>query len=367
MTVLDAIKEVSGRAGKSLTQNLENGESLKVALIRGLNLYNKDFNNRYKWPWRTRTISIQTVGNVTAGSVTVTFGSRTVTGGSGWTSGMAGRFLKLDRDEEFYEILSISSGTLTLSKPYLGASGSNLTYLIWKKYYDLDPEVPFSTTINLSRWPYASEPIDRKDMDSSFQKAYFQGFPEAWALADINRKKVVYNTGTVSISLNGTTLTGVNTAFLDNIFTGTEIVLDKVYNVDSVESDTQATLMQKATTVQAGATYEARTRNRTRIILSSVPSPAINLYVTYPRKQYDLINDADELPMWEGMEHCVVDCLYGYLLEKFTSDDSYNWLKIYRDEVKEAWAAVQEMNPVTGVSRPGRLVPPAGYRRTIYG
>lgn len=368
MNLLSTLTEVASRAGKALTQNMENGETLKAALIRGFNLYNKDFNNRFLWPWRWRTIAIQTVANVVAGTVTVANGSRTVTGGSGWDSTLAGSFLKLDREFELYEVLSAASGTLTLVKPYLGASGSGLSYLIWKKYYELDPEVPFSTALNLGRWPHEAEPIDRKDLDASFNRAYTQGFPEAWALADIKRSSTLYKAGTVTTTKDSRSFTGTGTAFLDNLFVGTEIVIGSdVYNVDSVESDTAFTSVQKAISAVNDQTYEARTRNRTRIMLSSVPNPVVNLYVTYPRKQFDLFNDNDESPVWEGFEHVVADCLYGYLLEKLTSDDSYNWLKIYRDETKEAWRAVQEMNPVDRISRPGRLTSPSGYRRSLYG
>lgn len=370
MTVLDYLKEVSGRAGKALSQNLENGENAKTVLLRAFNLYHKDFNNRFLWPWRWRTLTLQTTPNYEDGTVSVAKGSRVVSGVStSWSSGMAGRFLKLDRDTEIYEILSVENGgALTLVKPYLGESGSTLTYIIWRKFYDLDPEVPYSTILNVSEIPHESAPMSRRDLDASFVEAYRERNPEAWALADISRKISTYNTGTVSLLKDSRTLTGSGTAFLDNASIGSEVVLGgDIYNVDLVDSDTQITLVQKGVTAVNSSSYEIRTRNRTRIILSSVPNPAVNLYVTYPRKQYSLFNDNDETPVWEGFEHIVADCMYGYFLEKLTSDDSYNWLKIYRDETREAWRSIQEMNPLDRIIHPQGDGIPSGYRRSIYG
>lgn len=371
ITVLQMLNEVSGRAGKKLDQTVENGESLKTVLLRGLNLYMKDFSNKYLWPWRWKTITLQTIPNYITGSITVTSGSRGVTGvGTAWTSAMAGRFLKLTREDELYQILSVSSGTsLTLSKPYLGTSAAGQDYLIWNKFYSLDPEVPYAKTMHLSRWPHEVEGIQNKDMDNSFIRGYDTGFPVAWALGNVNRKVSDYTAGSLSASKNSRTLTGVNTLWLDNAFAGSEVIIGlNTYNVESVDSDTQITLIQRVLAdLPSGTTYTIRTRNRTQIMLSSTPDPAVNLYLRYPARQYDLLNDLDESPVWEGMEHVVLDCLYGYLLEKFSSDDSYNWLKVYRQECQEAWANIGEMNPVERISRPNGNRASGGYRRTLYG
>ena len=370
MILLDALNEVSGRAGKKLDQVLENEETLKSILLRGFNLYNKDFNNRFLWPWRWKLMSLQTVPNYAAGSIGVTNGLRTVTGaGTAWTSLMVGRFLKLTREDELYQIVAVpTAGTLILNQPYIGDSGSGLTYLVWKKFYELDPEVPFSTCLNLSRWPHQPGAIDRKDMDESFARAYTPGFPEAWALVDIDRKISSYSTGSLTAALDSNTFTGAGTAFLGNVFAGSEIVVDGVtYNVAAVDSDTQFTSIQKVTTAISAASFTAKSRNRTRISISSVPDPAVNLYLTYPAKQFNLFSDNDELPMWEGAEHVVLDCLYGYFLEKLTSERSFEWLKVYRDECREAWRGVQEMNPVTSIVKPPIIRVNDTYRRSIYG
>lgn len=369
MTLLQMLNEVSGRAEKKLDQTVENGESLKTVLLRGFNLYNQDFNNRFLWPWRWKYYPIQTIPNYKAGTVTVTNGSRSVTG-TGFTSAMKGRFLKLTREDEIYQILSVTSAAaLTLSTPYIGDSGAGLSFLIWKKFYDLPPEVPYLKKIKLLRWPHSVECIERSDIDDGFRRGFETGFPEAWALGEVNREVQEYSLGTVSAAQNSRTWTGVGTAWLDNASPGAELVIGTtVYNVESVDSDTQITTIQRASVVPPGTPHILRTRNRTQIMFSSVPDPAVNLYLRYPAKQYDLMNDLDESPVWEGYEHIVLDCLYGYILEKFTHEQgAYQWLKIYRQECGEAWASIQEMNPVDYVSRPAMNGGMRGYRRTLYG
>ena len=127
--VLDFVTEVAQRAGQELSQVLKNGETLKDHLIRGFNLYHKDFNFRFAWPWRLDTRVLQTVPNYTAGTIS-SMSDRTVIGTGTWTSAMAGRFIKLDSERDWYEILSVESGSsLTLKDSYIGTNTSG-TYIL---------------------------------------------------------------------------------------------------------------------------------------------------------------------------------------------------------------------------------------------
>jgi len=68
----------------------------------------------------------------TTGTITATNGSATITGsGTTFTSGMVGRFLKVDDDGEWYEIDSFSSTTsITLKTKYQGTTVSGASYTI---------------------------------------------------------------------------------------------------------------------------------------------------------------------------------------------------------------------------------------------
>ena len=368
MNLLEFLTDVAQRADKKLDQQLSNGETLKQHLLRGFNLYNKDFNNRFLWPWRWKDTSLQTIPNYTTGTVTVTKDSRTVTVVNGTpTSSMVGRILKLTRDTEMYEIVVVSGQDFILSQPYIGDSGSGLGYLVWQKYYLLDPDVPYIKHIRIAPYPYGVSPLTRKDLDLSFINGYNAGYPEAWALAGIDRSISTYSTGTITVTKDSRTLTGSDTIFIGNVFGGSKIVAgSNNYNIETIDTNTQITMIQNALSSVVTINTRIESTKRTRIMFSSTPDPAINLYIWYPKKQYNLLNDNDETELWEGMEHVLTDVLYGYFLEKLTdSQGAFNWLKIYRDESREAWQAIQEMNPIENVIRIGRKSLD-GYRRTLY-
>lgn len=346
MTLLNIVTEVAQRASLTLTANLPNNETVKSHLVRAFNMFHKDFNGRHPWPWRQKTTTLQTIANYTTGTVTVTSGSRTVTGAGGatFTTAMEGRFLKLNRDTDFYQIKDVpDSGTFVLEEPYVGDDGSALAYSIWNKFYNLPPDVPDGVEINLWTWPYRSKPIPKKDFDSTFTTANLSGYPEAWAWYGINRVVSNYTTGTVSFTINTRTLTGSGTSFIGNVFPGTRITIGvNVYNVESVDSDTQCTMVQNSVVTVTASTYTARTANRSQIVLSSTANPVINLHITYPKRTYDYLNDNDELEIWDGYEHILVNVIYGYILEKLTSEKSFSWLTVYEAQVKDAWRRVCE-------------------------
>lgn len=371
MILLDFLMDVAQRASQSLTQRLVNSETLKDYLIRNFNMFHKDFNKRYPWPWREKDLFFQTIPNYIEGSVTVIQNQRTVTGnGTNFTSAMAGRILKLNQDDELYEILSVTNSTsLTLKVPYLGASASGASYLIWKKYYELDPEVPHLSDITVSQWPYIGNEFPKKAFDGNLIRAWQNTSLEIdWTWGGMDRSILTYSGGgTISITQDSRTLTGIGTTFLGNVFGGSRIRVGATfYNVESVDSDTQITMVQRARATASGADYSIETKNRSRIQLSSVPDPAINVLVHFFKKTYDLGNDNDEPELWEGHEHILTDVMYGYFLEKLTSEKAFAWLDVYRSKIKEAWINLNERNSTEQVPRLNQAKP-SGYRQSIYG
>lgn len=257
---------------------------------------------------------------------------------------MAGRFLKLTRDQEFYEILSVQSATsLTLREPYIGDSGSGLAYLIWNRYYNLPPDVPLNNNLLIWRWPYKAKPIPRYDLHNSYRQAHLSGFPQAWTYERINRINTRYNTGTVDATEDSRTLTGTSTVWLDNVSEGSEITIGSdIYNVESVDSDTQITMVQRALRVATTASYRIDTGNRQTIILSSTPDPVVNLNITYLKKTYNLLHDNDRTEIWEGFLHIPLLAAYAEYLDKMTSERAFAWLTIYEGMIIESWKIISE-------------------------
>ena len=276
----------------------------------------------------------------------------------------------LDREEEIYEILDVPTSTsLTLKETYIGDTGSGLSYLIWKRYYDLPPDVHYNSGIELWKFPYRSQPIPKLEMNSIFKQSHLRGYPAAWAFSKFNRAVSTYNTGTVSIPKDSNTLTGSGTSWIGNVFEGTKITIgSNSYNVETVDKDTQITLVQKSKdAVQANTKYSAETKNRTQIMFSTVPDPVVNMNVTYYKKPYPLVNDNDELNIWEGYEHIVINAVLGELLAKTNEEgEGFAWLTTYESQIQEAYKTILANDPIDTavVDRP---IYPQGYRPSLYG
>src|SRR3990167_3489225 len=269
MNVKQMLEVVSGRAGQELTQANVNGKKLKDLLLDIYNLRLQDFNARYEWPWREKTTTLQTIANYIEGTVTVTNGSRTVTGsGTTFTSAMVGRFLKLSRDNDIYEILAVTnSTTLVLKQPYIGTGDSGLAYLIWNRYYNLPPDVPMNADIMLWQYPYHTNQISKDRIGVSFQRGWESGYPSAWSWGRINRINSIYTiAAAVTTTQNSKTLTGNATTFIGNVFEGSLITIGvNTYNVESVDSDIQITMVQNAiaSVSNQNATFETRSEEHT--------------------------------------------------------------------------------------------------------
>lgn len=345
MNLGDILTYIATKASQTLSQDIGNGKTVRDIVLTAFNLRQKDFSSRHEWPWREKTDVFQTIQNYTSGTVSVTNNSKTVTGvNTVWTSAMEGRYIKLDRDQELYEIATINSATsLTLRQNYIEGTGSSLGYLIWNRYYSLPPDVPQNNQLILWRYPYKSKSVARNELHPSFLQPYQQGFPAAWTFGKVNRVNSRYNTGTVTVSNNSRTLTGTGTSWLDNVQSGGEITIDSdVYNVESVDSDTQITMVQNSINAITDSTYRIDSKNRQTIMLSSTPDPIVNFNLTYYKKPYNLVNDNDVLDVWEGFEHIPIIAAYSEILDKLTSERTFVWLSIYEKMVKEAWTIISD-------------------------
>src|SRR3990167_3780571 len=173
MTFIEAVRLIASRAGQELDQTTQNSQTVETLLKVMLNLRLQDFMTRRRWFWNEKTTTFQTIPNYITGTMTVTNGSRTVTSSGGtFTPAMIGRFFKLDREEEIYEILGVPTSTsLTLKETYIRDAGSGLSYLIWKRYYALPPDVHYNSGIELWKFPYRSQPIPKLEMNSIFKQS----------------------------------------------------------------------------------------------------------------------------------------------------------------------------------------------------
>lgn len=350
MKMIDYLKEVSQKATNALADKHVNDETTRDHLKRIFNIYHQSFNMRYLWPWRTKSTIFQTVANYDTGTVTVSKGSRTVTGSSNvsFTTDMIDRFFKLKRDNELYQILDVPTGlTFTLKTPYIRDDAATQSYIVWKKLYDLDPDIPYLGNINFFQWPNISKTIPKKEFDILSSNSYLSGNPSVWTWHGINKRILTYNAGTVSTTKDSKTLTGNGTSFLDNAFGGSKITIDNdIYNVESVNSNTSITMVQNAINDFTNKTYKIESMDRSQIALSNVPDPIINIGVNYYKKTYDYVNDNDEVEIWNGFKHPIIDAMYGHFIEKLTSERPFQWLTVFNQETERVWRSLQDAEQI---------------------
>lgn len=257
----------------------------------------RDFQNKNDWDWKSKTDYIKMQLVEKTGTVTVTADSRTVTGdGTAFASTHVGCFFKLDSDSEWYEIIARGSATsITLRHAYMRATAATKTFKIWKKLYYLNPDVEKVNDFYLD----SSQRVMRKqnvDDGLAIQNGWGSGDPDTVILHGVNRAISSYTTGTVSGTINTRTVTGASTEFLDNVAPGDEIVIGSyTYNVLTVDSDTQLTLVQnQLATSAASTTYSTYRRNVKGVEFNSTPPTYSTLIrYTYQQKTFDMQNDND--------------------------------------------------------------------------
>ena len=224
-----------------------------------------------------------------------------------------------------------------------------------------------SKDVTIYQYPKASVAIPYRVFDKMFDSAYIAGYPQAWSWYGINRSTETYSTGTVATTADSRTLTGTDTSWLGNVQEGSAITIGTdTYHVDTVDSDTQITMVQHASRDVTGADYSIKAKDRSQIIFSSAPSAPVNVFVSYPKRVYPLVNDNDEPEIYEEYVIALENMLYAYVQEKLTSNKSISWLTVAENQVNETWKNVQEGSPVEQAMTLKRGTA-SGYRRTLYG
>jgi hypothetical protein len=312
MKLLDAAKEVAALAAYNITGADAQAVSDKARAIRRVNLARSKVASKFSGRWASlyREGWLPLVPVYGTGTVAVTQDSRTVTGsGTTWTSAMVGRKF-LGPNNEYYKIAAVASTTsISLTEPYQGATvTSGGSYQIWKDEYTLYPDAySLIDFVNYVDPLQLLEDTNRHGRNV-FPRATYNTTPQYFSIVGRTRIIGPYATGTVAISANSRTLTGSGTLWLDNVQPGYEVTIGSyTYHVDTVDSDTQLTLIEYAVSAAtAGTAYTATGRNALKVRFLSPSSQTIVSYGYYS-KVYPLVNDSDEDWMLELYPHLIID------------------------------------------------------------
>lgn len=264
----------------------------------------------FQWPfYMVNTGLISTIAPFSTGTCTVINGSASIVGtATAWTSVMVGRKFRFGNDQAYYRIKSIDSSTaLTLSAPYQGSTNSTgSSYVIYKDEYRLAPDVDTYNTILQIQNGVAmfSTPPDR--FDKYFPSPYSYSNPTLEIMEGTTLD--TYSTGTVSVTVNSSTIVGVGTGWnsveglgrmtMITVGTGSNAV---VYTVKSVTDDTHIVVFEVPSMAATTSVY-SMSMNNLMVQVFPIPNMQENLYYRYLRIPSPLVNgyDVPDLPIqWQ--------------------------------------------------------------------
>ncbi|MCL4417644.1 MAG: hypothetical protein M1365_13280 [Actinobacteria bacterium] len=264
----------------------------KASVKTWVNLAYRDFQIRSDFYWRKRQDTLQVIPFYETGTVAVTIDSRTVTGTSTvWTSAMEGRYIQFSGESSFYKIAKVNSATsITLDQPYTDDTNSGITYKIYKRFYNLISDVDEVLQF------YSEDDYYEPLISQSFLPTFYKGTPTLFQKVGIDTTVVQYTTGTVSGTINTRTITGVGTSWIANVQKGDLFtpVGGSTYNVLSVDSDTQLTLVQNLLATVTAVTYTIQRQDLTQIEFNTAPDETTQMHYDYLKKTFDMLNDNDE-------------------------------------------------------------------------
>ncbi len=253
--------------------------------------------NGFRWSFRWRNYRIVTDIDVTAGTVSATNGSRTITG-AGFLSSHVDWHISFPQDSNgsWYKIRSYTSSTqLELDVPYQGTSGSGKTYILRHFDYVLPTEAWDLASVIVTSDNRPIPILEPTSLEILAPTPISNGSPEAVGIYSSDISPTVYSTGTLSGTINTTTLTGAGTSWLDNVKQGDVVSIGTSdYTVYKVNSDTQITLYNSQVVTSAALTTYTITRQFGRILRLMWPtSQALTLDIRALRLYNDLVNDSD--------------------------------------------------------------------------
>jgi len=138
---------------------------------------NKWINESYKaisaldqWPWLIKNDVIQTVTEITTGTVSVTNDSTSITFSSAPSDSVANDWrIQFEGADDWYDISAHTAGATgaTLADPFLGTTDATSTYTLRKVYYSLPSDFSKMMTVRQAVTDIKLRPVDLRVWDAN--------------------------------------------------------------------------------------------------------------------------------------------------------------------------------------------------------
>lgn len=285
---------------------------------------------------------VTTVAPYETGTVTVTNGSTTVTGSATtFTAAMVGRKFRVSGQNAYYRISAFVSTTeVTLEVAFQGTTASAQSYSIFKDEYRLPADLDAYKVMRQIEDANSLVDIENTAFDLINPAPRAEGSPRVSILS--GSKLDTYTTGTVSVTVNQSTVTGSGTSWatLEGLGRGSKITIGtNVYTVKSVDSATQITIYENASATASASTYTISLDNYL-IQFEPIPDTAENIYFKYQRLPYPLVDDEDVPDLPDQWHHVLVTAGLIWAWKVKDKDESVRTELMFNEEIKVMWERI---------------------------
>ena len=285
---------------------------------------------------------VTTVAPYTTGTVTATNDSTTITGASTiFTAAMIGRKIRVGSDTAWYRISAFVSTTeVTLESVYQGTTGSLQTYSIYKDEYKLPADMDTYKVMRQIENNQSLIDLENTAFDLAVPVPNSAGDPAYSILG--GSKLDTYTTGTITVTVGSTTITGLSTAWtsVEGLDRGSKLTVGSVvYTVRSIDSATQITVYESPTVAASASTYSISLDNFI-IQFHPYPDSIQNIYFKYQRLPFPLISDQDVPDLPDQWHHILVTA--GEIWAWQVKDKTESKIKeaLFAQQVQEMWRRI---------------------------
>lgn len=288
-----------------------NVSGVSARLTREINRAGEEIWRSRAWTFRWRTYRIITDVDVSSGSVTATNGSRTVTAsGTPFLSNHVGWHIYFpgDATQNWYQVNVVTSTSqIELDVPYQGTTGSGKAYILRHLDYVLPTEISDLPSLTITYSGLPIEVIETTGFARLFPPFLATSYPTACAIIGSDSIPTTYSTGTVTGTINTSTLTGSGTSWLSNVYPGDDLTIGSyTYRVHTVKSDTSIILYNNLQVAASASSYTV-TRKFGRVIRIFWPSSVnYTIEIAGLRKYAPLVNDADSNELIDRMPEALI-------------------------------------------------------------
>lgn len=210
MTYVKIRKRVAELLGIDSTDTTaDNNDTIQDKLKEWVNLRYLSLCGKRSWNFLIKDAIVQTVADITTGTVTATNGSANLVFTSAIVpTSVAGYFIQFSDTTDWYELTSTADTThAVMTVPYLGTTSSTLTFVIRKVYYALPSTMAKILNVSQHRiWNTSLKYIPPRLLDQYLAYRQATNRPRYYSIAGIDSsrqyKMQLFPTPNIAMNLN---------------------------------------------------------------------------------------------------------------------------------------------------------------------